>query len=182
MRDRSLLPLHRAATRRGRLAVAVVATALTAAAGASTAGATTGATGLPQPKRNVAHAIGDRFVGRFAIAHIARKALVRHGEILIDYTNTSHPFMIGFLSIAGYDEAGRQANSIANLYPFSYAKGRLRAGIRAQGSDKVLGRLTFKMPTNPNVLTGTITFNGGTWAVSYKRVAAARARVPGGPT
>jgi hypothetical protein len=160
--------------RRVRVVAAVVATALTGVAGASIAGATTGATGLPQPKHNVAHKIGDRFVGRFAINRISRRARIRNGEILIDYTNTSHPFMIGFLSTNGYDDAGRQSNSVANLYPFAYAKGRMRAGIRAQGSDHVLGRVTFKRPTNPNVLTGTLTLRGHTWAVSYRRIAFSR--------
>jgi hypothetical protein len=174
MRNLSALLFSRSLACHALLSAAVAATALVGAAAVPVADATTGATGLPQPKRNVAHAIGDRFVGRFAIAHVNRKALIRSGEILIDYTNTSHPFMIGFLSINGYDEDGRQANSIANLYPFGYANGRLGAGIRAQGSDTVLGRVTFAMPTKRNVLTGTITLHGRTWAISYRRVAASR--------
>lgn len=135
------------------------------------AGATTGVgTGLPQPSVLVAPQIGDQFVGRFAIAQIDRRARVTSGEVSIDYTETPNPYLIGIATLYGFDSGGRQSSFVANIYPFSFTHRLLRANILSQGSNKRLGAVTFQIPTNPNTQTGTMTINGGTYAVGYRRM------------
>jgi hypothetical protein len=141
---------------------------------ASTAGlasATTGVgTGLPQPRVLVEPAIGDQFVGRYVVTEVDRRAKITSGQIMIDYTETPNPYLVGNLTLSGFDTGGRQSTFIANVYPFSFRNRLLRADVLSQGSNQRLGAVTFQIPTGPDTQTGTLTFKGGTYPIAYKRL------------
>jgi hypothetical protein len=152
------------------LAVSLLGAAAAVAASSSVADATTGVgAGLPQPRVSVAPAIGDIFVGAYTIKEIDRRAGIRSGELMMDYTEIPRPHMVGNLTIYGYDSAGRQSTSSENVYPFQFKRRMLRAGILTQGSLQRIGAVTFQLPTDPNNLSGTITWRGGTYDVVYQR-------------
>jgi hypothetical protein len=149
--------------------VSLVVAGLVAATAVDPAAGTTGATGLPQPKEVVARAIGDRFTGRYLLTTVDRRAKVVSGELMIDWTHTPKPFLLGFLLLFKYDKDGRQSSFVANAYPFSYKNGRLSAVVSAQGSGDGLGRISFRLPTDPDERTGTLTLGGGPYAVGFQR-------------
>jgi hypothetical protein len=159
--------------RQRTLALATLLAGCALSAAGDVALATTGGgTGLPQPKTTVAAAVGKPFVGRYAIGEIDRGARITSGQLLIDYTETSRPFLIGNLVAYGYDRDGRASTATANLYPFRFSGGRLRASILAQGSNKRIGDVAFDEPTDPYALRGTMTWNGRTMPVVFQRLAA----------
>jgi hypothetical protein len=132
---------------------------------------TTGSTGLPQPKEVVARSIGDRYTGRYLLTSVDKRAKIISGEMMVGWTHTDKPFLLGFLLLFKYDKDGRQSSFVANAYPFSYAKGQLSAVISAQGSGDGLGRLALKLPADPDQQSGTLQIGEGTkaYAVSYER-------------
>ncbi|MCW2953749.1 MAG: hypothetical protein JWQ48_2919 [Conexibacter sp.] len=156
---------------RRTMIVAAVGAGLALATTAGLASATTGVgTGLPQPRVLVEPAIGDQFVGRYVVSEIDRRAKITSGQIMIDYTETPHPYLVGNLTLSGFDSGGRQSTFIANVYPFSFTNRLLRAGVLSQGSSQRLGAVTFQIPTDPTTQSGTLTFKGGTYPIAYKRV------------
>ena len=143
-----------------------------AAVGAATvAHATTGVgTGLPQPRVDVARSDGDPFVGRWAIGAIDRRAQITSGQLMIDYTDTERPFMLGSLAIYGYDEDGRQQLSSAITYPYTFADGVLSARVISQGTFERIGFLQLPVPRGADELNGRLTWRGGTYRVSFDRL------------
>lgn len=144
---------------------------------------TTGSTGLPQPKEVVARSIGDQFTGRYLLTSVDKRAKIISGELMVDWTHTDKPFLLGFLLLFKYDKDGRQSSFVANAYPFSFAKGKLSAVISAQGSGDGLGRLSLRLPTSPDEQSGTLRVGDGTtdYAVTYQRLdesASATAALP----
>ena len=156
---------------RPRLLVAVLGTGVALAAAVGIADATTGPNGTQAPKVLVPKPTGKRFTGRWTITKIPKRAKIAGGQVQIDYTLTKVSYLYGTFQLRTYDVNGRQTNFVANLYPFSYSGGKLRAQIVSPGSEEKLGRMTFTMPSaDPaRTLTGTLTFQGGTYAVAYKR-------------
>jgi hypothetical protein len=150
--------------------VSLAAVSLLAAVTVDRAQGTTGSTGLPHPKEVVARAVGDKFTGRYLLTSVDKRAKIISGELMVDWTHTEKPFLLGFLLLFKYDKDGRQSSFVANAYPFSFAKGRLSAVISAQGSGDGLGRLALRLPTEPDEQSGTLALNGGTaYAVTYRR-------------
>lgn len=143
-------------------------------AGATTAAtsslATTGAsTGLPEPKVKVLRADGEPFEGRYVLTAVDRTAQITGGQIQVGYTETAHPFLVGFAEFASFDTDGRKSLWTANLYPFTYAKGKLRADVLSQASDDRLGALVLDQPKG-TTLTGTLTVAGVPHAVAFRRI------------
>jgi hypothetical protein len=156
---------------RARTLVAALGTGVVLATGVGIAGATTGPNGTHVPRVLVQKSIGGHFTGRWTITKIEKRAKIAGGQVQIDYTITKVPYLFGTFQLQTYDANGRQTNFVANLYPFSYAGGKLRAKILSPGSNENLGSMAFDRPdADPaSVLQGTLTFQGGTYAVSYKR-------------
>lgn len=135
------------------------------------ASATTGVgTGLPQPRVDVAQSDGAPFVGRWAIGAIDRHARVNSGQLMIDYTDTEKPFLIGSLAIFGYDDDGRQQSTSLITYPFSYGNGTLSARVISQGTFARVGALRLPDPVRPDQLRGELTWRGGTWQVVFDKL------------
>lgn len=144
---------------------------LSAVSFTTVADATTGAgTGLPQPRVDVAREDGDPFVGRYAIGSIDRRAQITSGQLLIDYTDSQRPFMVGSLGIYGFDGEGRQQTSSAITYPYEFRDGVLRANLRAQGAGTVIGSLRLPSPRGEDELPGTLGWRGGSYQVTFTRL------------
>ncbi|MDO8210588.1 hypothetical protein [Conexibacter sp. CPCC 206217] len=157
-------------TSRKRLLAGLLGAATIAAGGAAIATATTGVgTGLPEPAIKVPPEIGNQFVGQFVLSQIDRRARITAGQVMIDYTETVRPYIVGNLTLYGYDNAGRQSSSTSNLYPFRFHGRLLRANILTQGSNGRIGSVTFQLPTSPTEMSGTLTWRGGTYDVVYTR-------------
>jgi hypothetical protein len=153
---------------RPRLLVAALGAGVALATAVGIAGATTGPNGTRVPRVLVAKADGNQFTGRWSITQIEKRAKIAGGQVQIDYTLTKVPYLFGTFQLQTYDSAGRQTNVVANLYPFEYTGGKLRAKILSPGSERKLGSMTFDPPSG-TTLTGTLTFQGGTYDVSYKQ-------------
>jgi hypothetical protein len=152
------------------LVASILGAGIVAAGAATVASATTGVgTGLPEPKVKVAPDIGQQYVGRFLISAIDRRARITAGQVMVDYTETVRPYIVGNLSLYGYDNDGRQSSSVSNLYPFVYRNGVARASILTQGSNVRIGAVSFDLPTSPTEMDGTITRDGETYDVVYTR-------------
>jgi hypothetical protein len=156
---------------RPRLLVLAVTTGVALASAVGIAAATTGPNGTHTPRVLVQKSVGDHFTGRWTITKIEKRAMIAGGQVQIDYTITKTPYLFGTFQLQTYDDDGRQTNFVANLYPFAYAGGTLRAEILSPGSNDKLGSMTFAMPdADPaSVLQGTLTFQGGTYDVAYRR-------------
>lgn len=155
--------------RRPHLVAAAVTAGIALAAAVGIADATTGPNGTTVPRVLVAKSIGTPFTGRFTITHIEKRAKIAGGQVAIAYTITKTPYLFGTFQLATYDVDGRQTNFVANLYPFEYTGGKLRAKILSPGSHENLGSMTFDPSSDPKTLKGTLTFQGGTYDVAYKR-------------
>jgi hypothetical protein len=144
---------------------------LTCAAAATTSSlATTGAsTGLPEPNVKVLRADGEPFEGRYVLTAIDRTAQITGGQISVDYTETAHPYLVGFAEFASFDSDGRRSLWTANLYPFSYAHDTLSAAVLSQATDARLGKLDLDQPKG-NALTGTLTVSGIPHPVAFRKI------------
>lgn len=151
--------------------VGISLAAVTATALVTSADATTGVgTGLPQPRVDVARADGDPFTGRYAIGEIDRRAKITGGQLMLEYTDTEKPFLIGSLAIYGFDREGRQQTSSAITYPYSYADGVLTGRVISQGTYRQIGSLRLPEPSSPDELRGTFGWRGGTYQVVFDRL------------
>ncbi|MDW5597453.1 hypothetical protein VSS74_24100 [Conexibacter stalactiti] len=145
--------------------------AVTTTALVTSAHATTGVgTGLPQPRVDVAKADGEQFVGRYSIGEIDRRAKVTSGQLMIDYTDTEKPFLIGSLAIYGFDRDGRQQTSAAITYPFSFADDVLTGRVISQGTYRQIGSIRLPVPRSTEELSGTLGWRGGTYQVVFDRL------------
>lgn len=151
------------------MVVAALVASVALAAAVGVADATTGPNATHAPKILVPKAIGKPFTGRWKITHIPKRAKLAGGQVQVEYTLTKVPYLYGTLQLKAYDVNGRTANFLASLFPFAHSGGKLRATIITTGSDEKLGRVTFNDPTSADRLTGTLTFQGNTYPISYKR-------------
>jgi hypothetical protein len=149
----------------------VVGATVLACAGAATASlATTGAsTGLPEPKVKVLRADGEPYEGRYVLTSVDRTAQITGGQIQIGYTETGRPYLVGFAEFGSFDTDGRRSLWTANLYPFSFGRGKLSADVLSQGSGDRLGRLVLDRPTRTG-LTGTLTVGTIPYAVAFRQI------------
>jgi hypothetical protein len=153
--------------------------AVTTSALIAGAHATTGVgTGLPQPRVDVAQADGEQFTGRYAIGEIDRRAKITSGQLMVEYTDTEKPFLIGSLAIYGYDSDGRQQTSSALTYPFSYGDGVLSARVISQGTYRQIGSLRLPDPRDPDELPGTLGWRGGSYQIVLDRLPASDLETP----
>jgi hypothetical protein len=151
------------------VAVGVLTSA--AATAATSSLATTGAsTGLPEPKVKVLRADGEPFEGRYVLSAIDRTAQITGGQISVDYTETAHPYLVGFAEFASFDNEGRRTLWTANLYPFSYAHEKLSAPVLSQATNDQLGELTLDQPRGDKPLTGTLTVSGIPHPVTFRKI------------
>jgi hypothetical protein len=149
----------------------VIGAAVLASAGAATSSlATTGAsTGLPEPKVKVLRADGEPFEGRYVLTAVDRTAQITGGQIQVGYTETAHPYLVGFAEFASFDTDGRKSLWTANLYPFTYGHDKLSADVLSQASNDRLGKLVLDQPKG-NRLTGTLTVAGLPHAVAFRKI------------
>lgn len=138
------------------------------AAAATSSLATTGAsTGLPEPKVKVLRADGEPFEGRYVLTSVDRTAQITGGQIQVGYTETAHPYLVGFAEFGSFDTDGRKSLWTANLYPFTYAHRKLSADVLSQASNDRLGKLVLDQPKGEK-LTGTLTVAGVPHAVTFR--------------
>lgn len=152
---------------------------LVVGAGASTsAQATTGdADGLPPPKILVNTAIGDRYIGRFYLSRIERRAGLVSAVLDVDYTESVvHDFMVGDGQFYQYNQQGQLTSWTASLYPYVYAHGLMSCNLLVPGTtNKLLGKLVLEKPSNldtpahPNqeVISGRLTIGSSTYAATF---------------
>jgi hypothetical protein len=153
-----------------RVVVVGVLASAAAVAVATSSLATTGAsTGLPEPKVKVPRADGEPFANRYVLTAVDRTAQITGGQISIDYTETGHPYLVGFAEFASFDNTGRKSLWTANLYPFTYARGKLSADVLSQASNDRLGELVLDQPDGDK-LTGTLTVAGLPHAVTFREI------------
>lgn len=145
------------------------------------AGATTGnADGLPPPKILVNTAIGDRYIGRFYLSRIERRAGLVSAVLDVDYTESVvHDFMVGDGEFYQYNQQGQLTSWTASLYPYVYKNGLMSCNLLVPGTtNKVLGRLVLEKPskldtaTHPNqeVINGKLTIGSSTYAATFDQV------------
>lgn len=153
-----------------RRALGIVAITGAAALAATSSLATTGAsTGLPEPDVKVLRADGEPFEGRYVLTSVERTAQITGGQIQVGYTETAHPYLVGFAEFGSFDTDGRKSLWTANLYPFTYAKDKLSADVLSQASNDRLGRLVLDQPKGEK-LTGTLTVAGLPHAVAFRKI------------
>ena len=142
------------------------------------AGATTGnADGLPPPKILVNTALGDRYIGRFYLSRIERRAGLTSAVLDIDYTESVvHDFMVGDGEFYQYDQKGELTSWTASLYPFAYKEGLMSCNLLVPGTtNKVLGRLVLEKPSkqdtaghpNQEVINAKLTIGSSTYAATF---------------
>jgi hypothetical protein len=149
----------------------IVGAALVASAAAATSSlATTGAsTGLPEPKVKVLRADGEPFEGRYVLSSVDRTAQITGGQIQIGYTETGHPYLVGFAEFGSFDSDGRRSLWTANLYPFTFARDRLSADVLSQATNDRLGKLVLSRPKGEK-LAGTLTVAGVPHSVAFREI------------
>jgi hypothetical protein len=149
----------------------IVGAVLVACAAAATSSlATTGAsTGLPEPTVKVLRADGEPFEGRYVLDSVDRTAQITGGQIQIGYTETGHPYLVGFAEFGSFDSDGRRSLWTANLYPFTFAHGKLSADVLSQATNDRLGKLVLDQPKGEK-LTGTLTMAGVPHAVTFREI------------
>jgi len=144
---------------------------ITAAAAAGTVQATTGvSTGLPEPDVQVRPTDGEPFEGRYVLSEIPRASKITAGQVVIQYTETADPYLVGFAEFDSFDSEGRRSLWTANLYPFSYEGGRLAADVLSQGSNTRLGRFVVRDKVSDHRLEGRLTVGTKTYDVAYREV------------
>jgi hypothetical protein len=165
------------------LGVAAVVAALAGSAGI--AGATTGiSTGLPRPEVQVKLKDGQPYEGRFVLSSIPKSSGIVAGQILVSYTETNDPYLVGFAEFDAYDDQGRRDLWMANMYPFAYDKADavLSADLLSQGSNSRLGRVAVSIPKgalsfeedegkeHAERLTGRLTVGTKSYDVAWRSV------------
>jgi hypothetical protein len=148
------------------------------AGAAAPALATTGdADGLPPPKILVNTAIGDKYIGRFYLSRIERRAGLESAVLDVDYTESVvHDFMVGDGEFYQYNQQGQLTSWTASLYPYVYAHGLMSCNLLVPGTtNKVLGKLVLEKPSkldtaahpNQEVISGRLTIGSSTYAATF---------------
>jgi hypothetical protein len=151
--------------------VALAAITAAAATAAGPVQATTGiSTGLPEPDVHVRPVDGEPFEGRYVLSEIPREAKITAGQVVIQYTETARPYLVGFAEFDGFDKEGRRSLWMANLYPFTYEGHRLAADVLSQGSNTRLGRFVVRDKATDSRLEGRLTVGTKTYDVAFREV------------